>query len=278
MLGHSFVDGKIVETKDARVPIDDVGFLRCYAIYEGITSVGTKPVFLPEHLDRLERSAKLIGLSLPYTREEMRDIIHKLAGYVTTPRGDIRLVQTGGRSDDGLTPPEKGSFYAIANDMKPLPSGYYENGIKVILHEHQRFLPECKTTHYTTAAMLQGKKREAGAIEILYTKSGNLLEAATCNVFLVKNGVLITPEINILHGITRMKMLEIAERDSYTVLKREVSLEEMNEADEIFLSSSYKDVLPVTTIDEKKVADGKVGEVTKQFISKYQDLLKSSVE
>lgn len=273
MLGYSFIDGKVLPTHEARIPIDDVGFMRCYAIYEGITTVGVQPAFLSEHMDRLERSAELLGISLPYTRNEMVNIITELGAYVTTPRGDIRVVLSGGQSADGLTPGEKSAFYAIVNNLAPLPEDLYKKGGKVMTHEHQRFLPECKTTHYTTAAMLQKTKKEHGAIEILYTKNGNVLEAATCNVFIVKNGTLITPEKNILHGITRMKTLEIANKESVPVELRDITIQELLAADEVFLTSSYKDILPITTVDTHIIGAGTVGQLTHRMSEAYQNLL-----
>lgn len=275
MLGHSFVDGEIVRTSEARVPIDDLGLLRCYSIYEGITTVGTTPVFLTEHVDRLENSARILGLRPRYSWEEIEKIITNLAQYVKAPRGDIRVVLTGGRSADGITPSSKSLLYAIVNDMTPLPRAAYTEGIKVMTHEYQRVMPECKTTHYTMAAMLQGKKKDVGAIEILYTSTGNVLEAATCNVFIVKNGIIATPERNILHGITRMKTLQLLDGEGTEVKRREVSVEELLAADEVFLTSSYKDILPVTLIDDRKVADGKVGELTKTLMKGYQSLLET---
>lgn len=275
MTGHSFVDGVIVKTEEARIPIDDVGFLRGYAIYEGITTVGTKPAFLEDHLDRLERSAELLHIALPYSRSEIEDICNLLSERVTSPRGDLRLVLSGGSSPDGLAPGEKGYLYGIVNNLTPLPSALYTDGAKVMIHEYMRFMPECKTNHYTTAAMLQKARKEGGFSEILYTYKGNVLEASTSNFFMVKNGVVITPKSNVLYGVTRKKTLELIKSSQMKLEEREVSVKEMFEADEVFLTSSYKDVLPIVIVGDSVIGDGKVGEVTKRLLGLYEGLLES---
>lgn len=273
MKGYCFVDGEITETKNAKIAISDIGFLRGFAIYEGITSVGTTPVFLAEHLDRLEKSAALVGLSLPYNRTEMTDIIEQMAAHVTAPRGDIRLVLTGGASPDGLNKGEKGSFVVIANNLQPLGNEIFENGCKIMTHEYMRFLPQCKTTHYTAAVMLQEEKRRRGATEIVYVYGGNVLEGATSNICVVKDGVLITPKENILRGITRMKTLELTTQLAVPYEERAITQEELLGADEVFLTSSFKDILPVVHVDDVTIANGAVGPVTKRFIDAYADLL-----
>lgn len=275
MLGHAFINGEIMPTKDASVPIDDIGFLRCFAIYEGITTVGIQPVFLSEHLDRLERSANLLGIKIPYERSAITKIILDLGERVTAPRGDIRVLLTGGSSADGLAPGAEGSFYAIVNNLTPLPENIYTDGASTLTHEYQRVFPECKTTHYTVAAMLQGKRVAAGASEVIYVKDGTALEATTSNLFVVKEGRLITPEAGILHGITRMKILELASSLGMHAERRPVTAVEMFGADEVFLTSSYKDVLPVVKIDDRIIGDGEVGEWTHQFMEAYQNLLKN---
>lgn len=262
-----------MRTQDARLRIDDLAVLRGYAIYEGITTVDGVPFMLAEHLDRLYRSAEALRISVPHAREEIAKILHTLGEKVPQGRGDLRVVISGGVTEDGITPSVAGgSFFAIINPLVPLPPELYENGATTISLEHVRMYPKFKSTNYITAVLAQEKKRAANAQEILYVSGGEVLEASTSNLCIVKDGVIITPKEKVLPGITRMKVLELS-REQYTVEERAVSIAEFYDADEVFLTSSFKDVLPIVSCDGKVVGGGVVGAVTKNLIQRYQDTL-----
>jgi len=137
-----------------------------------------------------------------------------------------------------------------------------------MLFEYQRFLPETKTINYLPAIWLLPKLKTQGAIEPLYHFKGKILETARGNFFLVKNNTLITPKENILLGITRKYLIECA-RKNFEIEEREVTIEEIDTADEIFITGTSKHVLPVTQIDNKIIADGKPGVVTLRLMEAF---------
>ena len=129
-------------------------------------------------------------------------------------------------------------------------------------------MPEIKTVDYITAVILQKKRAAEGAIEILYTNGSRVLECATSNVFIVKDGAVRTPDADMLHGITRKVALELA-RESYPVEERAVSVDELFDADEAFITSSFKDIVPIISIDERTIGNGMPGRVTRNLMERF---------
>lgn len=272
MQTFSYFGGKIIPTEEVKVSAYDIGLLRGYAIYEGITAFGSEPFYLKEHLDRFERSAKILNLNIPLERSEIENIMRDIIAKNGFPRTNFRMILTGGTALDGIgynsdTP----AFFILSEPHKPLPQELYENGGSLFTHEHLRFLPECKTTNYITAVSLQKKKKEEGAVEILYTWHGKVLEASTSNFFIVQGNTLVTPKDDILYGITRNIVLMLG-KGQFDLEERDITLDELFGADEAFITSSYKDIVPIVSVDGKKIGNGRVGEGTRKIMALFKDL------
>jgi D-alanine transaminase/branched-chain amino acid aminotransferase len=135
-----------------------------------------------------------------------------------------------------------------------------------------RDMPEIKTTNYITAVNLQQFKKSEGAVEVLYIYDDEVLECATSNIFIIKDNTLITPAENVLKGITRKVLLELAS-DTYKVEEGIIYESDLKTADEIFICSSFKDIVPIINIDGTVVGGGKVGSVTKDIMFRYKALI-----
>ncbi len=187
----------------------------------------------------------------------------------------MRFVLTGGTTIGGLSfDPKHGHFFILLETPKPNDPSWYENGAKLITHEHIRAFSDIKTTNYITAVSLQGERKQKGAIEILYTFGGNVLEGTTSNFFMIKDEVIITPKDNILIGITRNFVIKLAKKEGYKVIERDIDVTELREADEAFITASNKEIVPIVKIDTYKIGHGKVGENTKLLMEKYGDVIK----
>jgi branched-chain amino acid aminotransferase len=264
-----YVNGTIRKASEATVSIFDIGMLRGYGIYEGIKVYGTKPFRLADHLARFKRSAKALGLTIPESDERIREIIVELAKKNGFRNTNIRIILTGGNAIGGIEfDPNKPTFYIIAEESMPLPQRYYEEGCHLVKHEHQRFMPEFKTVHYITAVNLQPLRKEKAALEILYHSDGKILEASTSNFMIFKGDTLITPKDNILHGITRKAVLELAQA-KFNVEERDLHLSELPEATEVLITASYKEIVPVVTVDDLTVGDGKPGNNTRWLMEQF---------
>lgn len=267
-----FLNGAIIPLKEANISVLDLSVVRGFGIYEGITAIGGKLFRFDDHWDRFVNSAQTLGLTIPYTKEEVQDAMQKLVAHnAPGARASLRMILTGGESKNGLEhTPGNETLLITAGIVTPLPSELYERGGHLIRHDHQRFVPEIKTINYITAVTLQKKRADAGAIEILYTNNGRVLECATSNIFMVKNGVVCTPSTDILPGITRKVTLEIA-RAHYPVEERSISTDEFFNADEAFLTSSFKDIVPIVSVDSFTIGTGIPGSITKNLIQRFAE-------
>lgn len=265
-----YLNGATVPLSEARIGVLDLGILRGFGIYEGITSFSGEPFRFDDHWERFQKSADVLGLAIPHTKDEvagaMRALIKHNAGGV---RASLRMLLTGGEALGGLEHvPGRETFFITAAPHTPLPSEFYARGASLIAHEYQRFMPAVKSIHYITAVMLQEKRKAAGAIEILYTNGDRALECATSNVFIVKNGTVITPDAGILKGITRTVVLERA-HGAYPTREQAVPLSAFFDADEAFITSSFKDIVPIVSIDGRVIGSGAPGPVTRDLMARF---------
>jgi len=265
------LNGKILPVRDAMVNVYDIGLLRGYGIYEGITTYHGKPFRLADHLARFHLSARALDLVVPFSDTEIEKQLMSLGEKNGFGRTNFRIILTGGNTLSGIEyDSARPTFYILAEEYKSLPDKLYTSGASLITHEHQRALPQYKTINYITAVQVQKERKAKGAIEVLYVADGKVLEAATSNIFIVKDGVVITPKNNVLAGITRKVAMELAQK-KYKVVEKEVAVVELFSADEVFLTASYKEIVPIVAIDTKKIADAKVGGVTQVLMKDFQE-------
>ncbi len=268
---YCYLNGKILPVTDAKVGVYDIGLLRGFGIYEALMTYGKKPFRLADHLERFRRSAAFLGVEIPATDEEITQALAeviKLNGY---DESIVRMLLTGGPAFAGIEyAPKTPTFYILVEEFQPLPPEMYSEGSSVTVYEHLRQFPQFKTTNYIQAVLLQKERKEKKALEILYTWAGNALEFATSNLFIVKNGSIITPEKNILPGITRKVALELA-RKEFPVEERDIPLPELYGADEVYLTSSFKNIVPVVNIGGRRIADGTPGPVTQKMMERFHE-------
>lgn len=272
-----FLNGEIIPLSEAKVGVEDIGLLRGYGVYEAFTALGGKTFRFVDHWNRFLDSAHALGLNIPVTEEKAERVIKELCEKNgLTGRSNVRFILTGGKAYGGIEYNfETPTFYILVEKHEPLPVEICEEGGKLITYPHLRFMPERKTTNYITAVNLQNYRKEEKAVEILYVHDGQVLECATSNIFLVKDNILFTPAENILPGITRKVVLELATSMEMSVEERLVGESELKLADEIFITSSFKDIVPITHIDEFQIGSGSVGPATKKLSQAFQDYFKS---
>lgn len=265
---YTYVNGKILPHEKALIPADDIGLSRAFGIYDGIMTYGGRPFEMARHYARLSRSAKRLGLRVPVSAAELERIIIALVRKNSFTQPIVRVLLTGGTTLRGIDfDAKKPTLIVLLEELSQPPRAAYAAGVRVITLEYERQIPEAKTINYIAAVRLQGTMRKAKATEAIYTRKGKALEATTSNLFIVKRGVLVTPKEGILGGITRQVVIEIARRAGYAVNERAISIKEMLKADEVFLTSSFKEVLPIAFIDGTKI--GKPGPVTQDLMARF---------
>ncbi|MCB1073379.1 MAG: aminotransferase class IV [Chlamydiales bacterium] len=240
-----YINDQFIDGQKATVSALDLSVLRGFGVMDYLRTYGGKPFRAKDHLERFIFSAEEIGLKVPKSLEEMEEIIEELIRRVSFPETSVKVVLTGGVSENQLMPEGPPVFFAIAYPFKPFPEIYFEKGIKITTDCYQRPFPKAKSTQYLPAivALKEGEKK--GAVDVLfYNEQGFLLETGTANFFALKEGKVITPKEGVLEGVTRKVVLEIEEVEERAIHKSEIPSFEG-----VFLTSSNKEIMPVIQID-----------------------------
>ncbi|MGD0036636.1 MAG: aminotransferase class IV [Bacteroidota bacterium] len=271
---YCYLNGKILPIKEAKIPITDISLLRGYAIFDSIAAMNGNIIFFDEHYERFVRSARIMHLRIPISKHKFEVIIYKLLRKNHYGSSRIKLVLTGGKLVGSLDYDLRSANLFILVQKAGIPKRKdYLQGVKLITYEHLREIPAAKSNGYLTAVNIQSLRRRAGAKEILYIFEGKVLEATTSNFFIVKGDKLITARNNVLMGIVRSKVIKLAKR-FMNVEERIVEASELRTADEAFITSTYKKVLPVVRINNLVIGNGRVGQKTKLLIEQYACLEK----
>jgi branched-chain amino acid aminotransferase len=273
-----YIDGSFVEAEKAVLPVSDLALLRGYGIFDYLRTYGGRPFHLDAHIRRLINSAQLIGLSCPWSSGELSRIVTETLERNSFEESTIRLVVTGGDSGDSITPGERPRLLVMVQPMKRFPSEWYEKGVKVITADITRHIPGAKSIDYIQAILALKSARQKEAVESLYVNSrGQVLEGTTSNFFAVINGRLVTPGENILPGVTRDVILNITET-AFSPRLRDISRKELYEAEEVFLTSTNKEILPVRQIDDVVIGKGRPGPVTQKVRELFKACTKKLAE
>lgn len=268
-----FLNGKIVPLSEGKVSVYDVGLLRGFGIYEGLVSHNRKPFMFADHMERFRRSAKRMELEIPYGDADIeRAILELLEKNIPQGKeGLIRIIETGGQAIDGIAyDPKTPTFYILCEEFVPIEEAYVQEGAPIATFEHLRQFPELKSTNYIQAVLLQRPKRERGLVEFLYVSEGRVLECTGSNVFIVKDGKVITPGRDIIFGITRKVAIDLAKKE-FPIEERDISVDELSAADEVFITGSFKEIVPVVSIDGRPVAGGKPGPVSGRIVRLFRE-------
>jgi branched-subunit amino acid aminotransferase/4-amino-4-deoxychorismate lyase len=267
--------GEILPVSEAKVGVYDIGLLRGFGVYEALRTVNSVPFMFADHMARFHRSTDALKLHIPESDERIRAIIAELIER-NIPSGKdaiVRFIITGGEAIGGIEyNPQTPTFYILVEELYPLDDEVLQKGCKLIVHEHQRVFPEFKTTNYVAAVLLQEERKKQGALEILYTYRGKVLEPATSNLFIVSKGIIVTAKDDILAGITRKVAIDVAKKE-FQVEERSVSVDEMYAADEAFLTSSFKDIVPVVEVGGRTIGTGVPGPVTKRVMELFREFM-----
>ncbi|MEM8727836.1 MAG: aminotransferase class IV [Chlamydiota bacterium] len=240
-----YIHDRFIDGTKAYVSVLDLSVLRGFGVTDYLRTYGGRPFRLREHLKRFILSAEAIGLNVPKRLEEMETIIETLLRKVSFEETSIKVVLTGGVSEDQLMPEGNSLFFAVAYPFKPLPDIYFKEGIKITTDCYQRPFPGVKSTHYLPAIVALKKGEKQGAVDVLFhNEQGFLLETGTANFFALRGGRLVTPSDGILEGITRKAVLELED-----VEQRALHKSEIKDFDGAFLASSNKEIMPVIQID-----------------------------
>ena len=277
--------GAVVDAADAKISVFDRGFLYGDSVYETMRTAGGHPVEFPRHLQRLHRSAEAIGLSFSFTDAEIARAVAVTHRSSDNEESYVRVIVTRGAGPLMLDPSESAvPRLVILVQPLSLPSeDRVARGISAVLVDVVKsgssgVDPRIKSGNYLANILALRQAHAAGGEDaIMRGEDGDISEGATSNLFVVSGGELATPHLaaGLLEGITRSVVCELAAELSLPVTQRRVDPETLAQADEIFLTSSVRGIMPMTRLDGHPVGDGTVGPVTWRLIARYAQYIEA---
>jgi len=268
-----YFNDEFLEEEKGLFHYSDLAIQRGYGVFDFLRLIDNIPLFVADHIKRLQASSKEMALVLTYSNEDLQQIVTELIERNNIPNSGIRITVTGGYSADSYTVVKPNLL--ISQHQYKLPSAdQLEKGIKLVSYQHQRQIPHVKTIDYLMAIRLQPFVRQNHADDLLYYYNDRVTECPRSNFFIVTNDdKIITPANNILIGISRSKLLQIAAKE-FDVEERDISLDEVKSANEAFITSTTKAILPVYQLDEYVFPAKKI---TRKLQKLFSDAVKESL-
>ena len=271
-----FLNGEFLPLAEAKVPVLDRGFIFGDGVYEVVPVYSKVPFRLEEHLARLERSLAAVGIRNPYTREQWKGFVAGIVERQPFEDQGVYFQVTRGvaKRDHAFPRHAEPTVFMMSNPLVPPPAAVVENGAAAISARDNRWLRcDIKSISLIGNVLLRQLSAEVDAVETILFRDGQLTEASSSNVFVVNGGVIQSPPKNelILPGITYDVVVELARAHQMPLEFRAISEAEVRAADELWVTSSSKEVLAVVALDGKPVGDGKPGPAFRRMYQHYQD-------
>jgi branched-subunit amino acid aminotransferase/4-amino-4-deoxychorismate lyase len=262
---YAILNGQLWPVGQAKISVFNQAFFSSFGVYETVKVDRGRPFYLEEHLRRLLQSARMIDLKLGIEIETLAAWFEKLLQLDPQATWSLKLIALGAL-DAGAGP-------IIAMQPTPLPTysaDLYQNGAAAILYEGERFMPQCKSLNTLLSYLARREAIRAGAVEGLLYHTGHLTEGSRSNLFVVRQGQVMTPPTGlVLSGITRELILQVMREAGHPVVETPLSVD-ISLYEEFFISSTSMHVLPVTHINGQPVGDGQVGPLTKIAMAQFK--------
>lgn len=280
-----WLNNRVVDEKNAKVSIFDRGFLYGDGLFETMRSYGGKVFCLDGHLDRLYRAFKVTGIKIPHSKKFLREKIYKLLEINRLDNAYIRITVTRGTGRIGLAKMDckNPTLAVIVRKFAPYPEKMYKNGICVKIvgvgQNENSPVSGIKTTSFLNYILARLEAKKAGFDDaVMLNSKKEITESTVSNIFLIKGRALVTPplESGILPGVTRDIVLRLAKKTGLEPVETRVSVKKLRDADEIFLTSSLMEIMPVVRVDNKIIGGGEPGRSTQLLHSEYKRCARSS--
>lgn len=274
MSSYVFLNGAFLARNDASIHVSDLAIQRGFAIFDFFRTQNGVPFMIEDHLDRFEKSAALLNLEMPYSRLSIQKFVDQLMSYSKYETAGIKLILTGGESLDGLTPTSSNFIINIQPITFP-DNEMYRTGVKLITTEYRRDIPQAKTVNYAKVISMRDQLVDAGAVDVLFKFQGEVYETSRSNFFLIKEDVIKTQKQDVLKGITRKIVIELAREAGYRVEEGSLSVDWVYQADEAFITGTTKKVMPVVDLNGRRIGKGVPGEKTKHLRQLFAEFEKN---
>ncbi len=259
-IDHFAVNGRVVPASEATISVLDLGFLRGVGAFETLRTYGGHPHGLKEHLSRLWESAASFGVAPFFNEADVRRLLAEIRQRSGHPELRANFVVTPGDHTGGVFGAAQPTWVIIARDVHAPPEASYSDGVTAVTFEAMRHLPTLKTTNYLTGKLGLALAEQAGAHEAFYVSpEGYVTEGVTSNVLVVQGRRVMTPVQDCLPGITKAGLRPLAEAAGLAWYECALTRDDLYTADEVWITSAVREVMPVVAVDGRPVADGQVG-------------------
>lgn len=279
-----YMNGKIVDEKNAKVSVFDHGLLYGDGVFEGIRAYNGRVFMLDAHIDRLYRSAQAITLQIPIGKAEMSDAVVRSCKANKIKDGYIRLVVTRGEGTLGLNPYtcKTPQIIIIADAIQLYPKELYEKGMSIVTvgtmrNQAEAVNPRIKSLNYLNNILAKIEALNAGVMEcLMLNPQGYIAEASGDNVFIVKGDTLMTPPswCGALEGITRNVVMDLAPKHGYKAVENVLTRYDVYNADEVFLTGTAAEIISVVNVDRRVIGNGKPGPITRKLGHAFSEYAK----
>lgn len=278
-----YLNGEFVAAESAKVSVFDRGFVFGDGVYELIPAFGRRLFRLPQHLARLDASLRQVRIENPLSSAQWQDVLERLVADLVEDDQAVYLQVTRGVAprDHGFPADVTPTVFAYAQPLKTPPAEQLARGVSAITVPDMRWgRCDIKAIALLPNILMRQQALDAGAAEAILLREGFMTEGAACNIFIVRDGCAITPPKGtyILPGITRDLVLELMQTHGVTHAERAVSEAELRGADEIWLTSSGKEIMPITRLDGQPVGNGKPGPLAAHVLGLYRDYKRAFCE
>lgn len=274
---YCLLNGEFKKTAEPVLKVNDLGLMRGYGVFDFFPIQQQQPVFFNDYWNRFRNSALQMRLPFEWEYDAFGLRLQELFRKNDRTDGYCRLLLTGGYSKNGFLPDGSANLLVITQGPIDYSEDNYTRGIKLITLEHTRQYPQIKSINYMAVLLERGRLQEEDAADVLYLSGENVTESSRSNFFIIdEQGILKTPQTDILGGITRSKVLELAQ-DLMEVEVTDVSIEEVKKARSAFITSTTKRIMPVTRIDDFMINNGRVLPIIPKLQNALQELVNQYV-
>lgn len=268
------LNGTIVEQKDALVSIADKAVWYDFGVYENIKVLQGKLMWPDLHVDRLFKSAEIIGLNMGERKERIAQWVREYAEVLRLKDHIIKICAYGD-ADKNV----RATVYIFAIGLTFYPDQFYSKGVKTITFQGERNFPQAKSMDTLVNFIAFREAKEQGVFEsILIDREGNAREGSRSNLYIIEQGTVITPPLtDVLEGVTRILVLKLLKEYNITFKEERISKSRLRAADEVFITATSSNIMPVVAIDQHTIGAGAPGEVTRRIIQLYRAMQKAYI-
>ncbi|MGQ7870204.1 aminotransferase class IV [Sunxiuqinia sp. sy24] len=261
-----FDNGSYRTLAEISIPITSLSINRGYGAFEFLEVIQGKPFYGDRHVTRFLKTMRLLKIKTDFD-EHLVEVIAELIERNQLKNGFIKLFALP--HEAAFKESYKAALYVFPTQMPDYPTSFYTDGVRLVLKPFDRFLPEAKSTNYLAGQYWMNEQTDPRVVDVLFHNGKTVQETSRGNLFAVKEGKVITPAENVLEGVTRGLVLEILKAQQIPYAEAELPLTDLLTANEVFLSSTTKHIMPVTTLDANPVADGIPGPITQQVMEAF---------